>query len=155
LAARIFARRPPWEVEFCAGAQTNPELWKPATATSPIPRPDARALQEATTSGAVSNLLLTSEAIRKAGALFKESYDPRHGGFGGAPKFPQPSQPQFLLRYAKRFKDEEAIRMVLHTCDRMAAGGIHDQLGGALRDMRSMPNGLCRILKRCSMTTRS
>ena len=87
-------------------------------------------LEEATASGAVSNLLLTSEAIRKAGALFKESYDARQGGFGGAPKFPQPSQPQFLLRYAKRFKDEEANRMVLHTCDRMAAGGIHDQLGG-------------------------
>src|SRR5258706_68515 len=87
-------------------------------------------LEEATMSGAVSNLLLTSEAIRNAGALFKESYDPRHGGFGGAPKFPQPSQPQLLLRYAKRFKDEDAIRMVLHTCERMAAGGIHDQLGG-------------------------
>ena len=53
-----------------------------------------------------------------------------HGGFGGAPKFPQPSQPQFLLRYARRFQDEEAVRMVLHTCERMAAGGIHDQLGG-------------------------
>src|SRR2546423_1652407 len=87
-------------------------------------------LQEAATSGAVSNLLLTTEAIRKAGAMFKESYDPRHGGFGGAPKFPQPSQPQFLLRYARRFRDQDAIRMVLHTCDRMAAGGIHDQLGG-------------------------
>jgi len=35
-----------------------------------------------------------------------------------------------LLRCAKRFKDEEAARMVLHTCERMAAGGIRDQLGG-------------------------
>jgi hypothetical protein len=35
-----------------------------------------------------------------------------------------------LLRYAKRFQDAEAVRMVLHTCERMAAGGIHDQLGG-------------------------
>jgi uncharacterized protein YyaL (SSP411 family) len=68
--------------------------------------------------------------IRKAASLFKKSYDPRHGGFGDAPKFPQPSQPQLLLRYARRFKDEDALRMVLHTCDRMAAGGIHDQLGG-------------------------
>jgi uncharacterized protein YyaL (SSP411 family) len=73
---------------------------------------------------------LTPEVLRDAGALLKQSYDPRHGGYGGAPKFPQPSQPQFLLRYARRFHDEEAIRMVLHTCDRMAAGGIHDQLGG-------------------------
>ncbi|MGO8928628.1 MAG: thioredoxin domain-containing protein [Limisphaerales bacterium] len=75
-------------------------------------------------------LALTSAVVRDAGALLKKSYDAEHGGFGGAPKFPQPSQPQFLLRYATRFHDEEALRMVLHTCDRMAAGGIHDQLGG-------------------------
>ncbi len=87
-------------------------------------------LQEAAASSAPTNVLFTPDVIRKAGALFKETYDPRNGGFGGAPKFPQPSQPQFLLRYAKRFNDPEAIRMVLHTCDRMAAGGIHDQLGG-------------------------
>src|SRR5437879_2048805 len=87
-------------------------------------------LQEASEGGAATNLLVTSEAIRNAGAVFKGTYDSRHGGFGGAPKFPQPSQPQFLLRYARRFRDQDAIRMVLHTCDRMAAGGIHDQLGG-------------------------
>jgi uncharacterized protein YyaL (SSP411 family) len=73
---------------------------------------------------------LSVEVLRHAGVTFKQTYDPRHGGFGGAPKFPQPSQPQFLLRYAKRFHDDEASRMVLHSCDRMAAGGIHDQLGG-------------------------
>ncbi len=72
----------------------------------------------------------TAEALRRAGRMFMEAYDPQNGGFGGAPKFPQPSQPAFLLRYAQRFQDEEAKRMVLHTCDRMAAGGIHDQLGG-------------------------
>jgi len=70
------------------------------------------------------------ETLRQAGALFKSAYDARHGGFGGAPKFPQPSVPAFLLRYAARFQDPEAVRMVLHTCERMAAGGIHDHLGG-------------------------
>jgi uncharacterized protein YyaL (SSP411 family) len=87
-------------------------------------------LESALGSVTISNLLLTSENLRQAGSLLKQSYDARNGGFGGAPKFPQPSQPQFLLRYAKRFKDDEATRMVLHTCERMAAGGIHDQLGG-------------------------
>jgi uncharacterized protein YyaL (SSP411 family) len=87
-------------------------------------------LASAVASARTSNVLLTTETLRRAGTLFKEAYDPRHGGFGGAPKFPQPSQPAFLLRFAKRFHDEEAARMVLHTCDRMAAGGIHDQLGG-------------------------
>jgi uncharacterized protein YyaL (SSP411 family) len=87
-------------------------------------------LEAATGSVAASNVALTPEVLRRAGATFKDAYDPRHGGFGSAPKFPQPSQPAFLLRYAERFKDTEAARMVLHTCERMAAGGIHDQLGG-------------------------
>ena len=73
---------------------------------------------------------LSAEILRQAGLAFKQSYDAQHGGFGRAPKFPQPSQPQFLLRYARRFGDEQATQMVLHTCERMAAGGIHDQLGG-------------------------
>ena len=75
-------------------------------------------------------MLLTEDALKNAGEFFKRMFDPRHGGFGGAPKFPQPSVPSLLLRCAKRFHDDEAARMVLHTCDRMAAGGIHDQLGG-------------------------
>jgi uncharacterized protein YyaL (SSP411 family) len=73
---------------------------------------------------------LTDAILKNAAATFKQAYDPRHGGFGGAPKFPQPSVPQLLLRCAKRFHDNEAGQMVLHTCERMAAGGIHDQLGG-------------------------
>jgi hypothetical protein len=77
-----------------------------------------------------SGSALDEEDLRNAGLQLKRMFDPRHGGFGGAPKFPQPSQPQFLLRYAKRFADTEAVRMVLQTCERMAAGGIHDQLGG-------------------------
>ncbi|MGA3267285.1 MAG: thioredoxin domain-containing protein [Verrucomicrobiota bacterium] len=76
------------------------------------------------------NVLLSTEVLRQAAGIFKASYDPRHGGFGGAPKFPQPATPAFLLRHARRFHDAEAARMVLHTCGRMAAGGIHDQLGG-------------------------
>ncbi len=87
-------------------------------------------LEAATTSQVTSDVLPTAEVLRNAGCQFKEMYDPRHGGFGGAPKFPQPSLPSFLLRYAKRFHDAEAVGMVLHTCERMAAGGIHDQLGG-------------------------
>jgi uncharacterized protein YyaL (SSP411 family) len=75
-------------------------------------------------------LPLTPDVLKNAVAAFKSNYDPAHGGFGGAPKFPQPSFPSLLLRCAKRFHDDEAVKMVLHTCERMAAGGIHDQLGG-------------------------
>ncbi len=73
---------------------------------------------------------LTPDVLKHAGELIKSTYDPRHGGFGAAPKFPQPSYPEILLRCARRFDDREALSMVLHTCERMAAGGIHDQLGG-------------------------
>jgi hypothetical protein len=87
-------------------------------------------LEEMAQAAGASGAELDAEILRNAGIQMKRLYDPRHGGFGGAPKFPQPSQPQFLLRYAKRFGDGEAVRMVLETCQRMAAGGIHDQLGG-------------------------
>ncbi|MGA2180296.1 MAG: thioredoxin domain-containing protein [Verrucomicrobiota bacterium] len=87
-------------------------------------------LEAASTNVNAGDLLPTHEALKNAGDSFKRMFDPRHGGFGGAPKFPQPSLPSLLLRCAKRFYDDEAARMVLHTCDRMAAGGIHDQLGG-------------------------
>ncbi len=71
-----------------------------------------------------------AEALANAAATLKSMYEPRHGGFGNAPKFPQPAHPRFLLQYGIQNGDEEAVRMVLHTCERMAAGGIHDQLGG-------------------------
>ena len=87
-------------------------------------------LEAAAATPAQPNPLLTADVLRNAVAVFKSNYDPVHGGFGGAPKFPQPSFPSLLLRCAKRFHDAEAVKMVLHTCERMAAGGIHDQLGG-------------------------
>jgi hypothetical protein len=87
-------------------------------------------LEAASANVNAGDLLPTPEALQNAGEFFKRIYDPRHGGFGGAPKFPQPGMPSLLLRCARRFHDDEAARMVLHTCDRMAAGGIHDQLGG-------------------------
>ncbi|HEX4265565.1 MAG TPA: thioredoxin domain-containing protein [Verrucomicrobiae bacterium] len=92
---------------------------------------DAHAkLEQMASANEESGVTPEAEDLRNAGLQLKRVFDPRHGGFGGAPKFPQPSQPQFFLRYAKRFGDQEAVRMVLQTCERMAAGGIHDQLGG-------------------------
>jgi uncharacterized protein YyaL (SSP411 family) len=76
------------------------------------------------------DLALSPALLTQAAALCKREYDPKCGGFGGAPKFPRPSQPAFLLRYGTRAHDREAVQMVLHTCDCMAAGGMYDQLGG-------------------------
>jgi uncharacterized protein YyaL (SSP411 family) len=87
-------------------------------------------LGTATANSAKANSSLTADVLKNSAEIFKSSYDSIHGGFGGAPKFPQPSIPSLVLRAAKRFGDDEAVEMVLHTCERMAAGGIHDQLGG-------------------------
>jgi uncharacterized protein YyaL (SSP411 family) len=87
-------------------------------------------LANATDLEAAQGLLLTPAILENAARKFKAEYDPRHGGFGNAPKFPRPSQPAFLLRHGIRAGDQEAIRMVLYTCERMAAGGMYDQLGG-------------------------
>lgn len=58
------------------------------------------------------------------------TFDPVQGGFGPAPKFPQPTILEFLLRHFSRTRAEQALTMAALTLDRMAAGGMHDQLGG-------------------------
>ncbi|WP_461027570.1 thioredoxin domain-containing protein, partial [Streptomyces sparsus] len=62
-------------------------------------------------------------------ALTRE-FDARHGGFGGAPKFPPPMALEFLLRHHARTGAEGALQMVEATCEAMSRGGIYDQLAG-------------------------
>ncbi|MGM0578774.1 MAG: thioredoxin domain-containing protein [Myxococcota bacterium] len=57
-------------------------------------------------------------------------YDPRWGGFGTRPKFPSASNLSLMLRAWRRSGEEHLRDAALHTCDRMAAGGIYDHLGG-------------------------
>ncbi|WP_405821532.1 thioredoxin domain-containing protein [Streptomyces sp. NBC_01390] len=57
-------------------------------------------------------------------------YDAQRGGFGGAPKFPPSMVLEFLLRHGARTGSEGALQMAQDTCERMARGGIYDQLGG-------------------------
>ena len=56
-------------------------------------------------------------------------FDPTHGGFGRAPKFPTPHRLMFLLRYWRRTGNEEALQIVERTLDAMRDGGVFDQLG--------------------------
>ncbi|GAA4783299.1 thioredoxin domain-containing protein [Streptomyces ziwulingensis] len=57
-------------------------------------------------------------------------YDAQRGGFGGAPKFPPSMVIEFLLRHHARTGAEGALQMASDTCERMARGGLYDQLGG-------------------------
>jgi uncharacterized protein YyaL (SSP411 family) len=73
---------------------------------------------------------LDPELLRRVPGQLSRAFDPRDGGFGTQPKFPHPTELRLLLRAAKRFGDESALRMVRLTLDRMAMGGMYDQLGG-------------------------
>jgi DNA-directed RNA polymerase specialized sigma24 family protein len=57
------------------------------------------------------------------------TFDPTNGGFGRAPKFPNPPALELLLRYHRHAASVHALKVTL-TLEKMAAGGIHDQVGG-------------------------
>ena len=69
-------------------------------------------------------------ALRDAVDDLLESHDRRHGGFGGAPKFPRPAELLFLLREHRRTGAVELLDAVAFTLRAMAAGGMRDHVGG-------------------------
>jgi hypothetical protein len=71
-----------------------------------------------------------ASAIRSTVQRIAQTYDPIHGGFGAAPKFPRPATLEFLLHYHRRTQDPGVLQMVTETLDHMARGGIYDQVGG-------------------------
>ncbi|MFN0094327.1 MAG: thioredoxin domain-containing protein [Dehalococcoidia bacterium] len=78
---------------------------------------------------------ITLDAARQAIDVFRNLFDRNWGGFGQAPKFPSPSNLEFLLAYEAYFGPADAAapsagEMALTTLTRMAQGGIHDHLGG-------------------------
>ncbi len=73
---------------------------------------------------------LPLDAPARALAGLKHTFDPVHGGFGGAPKFPHETELEFCLRTWGEKGDSEALAIARTTLDHMADGGIHDQLGG-------------------------
>ncbi|HEY6911780.1 MAG TPA: thioredoxin domain-containing protein [Myxococcales bacterium] len=63
-------------------------------------------------------------------SYYAEVFDEREGGVRRAPKFPSSMNVRFLLRYWKRRGDGDALRMASLTLEKMALGGIYDQVGG-------------------------
>jgi uncharacterized protein YyaL (SSP411 family) len=74
-------------------------------------------------------LELTIDSMAAATRQLHAGYDWEHGGWGGAPKFPQPMVIEFLLRQATR-GNKAAEKMSAHTLDAMALGGMYDVVGG-------------------------
>ena len=73
---------------------------------------------------------LNADTLENAYRQLKAGFDPLWGGFGQSPKFPMGHSLSFLLRYYKRTKDPESLSMVEKTLEKMAQGGMYDQLGG-------------------------
>jgi len=87
-------------------------------ATSPVSAPEG------------SQVVAPAASLDEAIQSWMASFDSRHGGFGGAPKFPRPSELFFLLREHARTGNRRALEMTSATLRAMALGGIHDHLGG-------------------------
>jgi uncharacterized protein len=60
----------------------------------------------------------------------ERSFDPQYGGFGAAPKFPNPGNLEWLLEHHHRTGNPKALEMLEITLEKMANGGIYDHLGG-------------------------
>jgi len=73
---------------------------------------------------------LSPEILDKAFENFRSYFDAVNGGFGTAPKFPQPTNLSMLLSYWRRTNENQALNMVEKTLDKMADGGVYDHLGG-------------------------
>ena len=73
---------------------------------------------------------LTTEVMHSAYSQLATQFDHLNGGFGNAPKFPQPMTPEFLLRYYHHGFNVRALEMVELTLQKMAYGGMYDQVGG-------------------------
>ncbi|MEO8564404.1 MAG: thioredoxin domain-containing protein, partial [bacterium] len=73
---------------------------------------------------------LDESLLQRAVAGLRQRFEPRFGGFDGAPKFPPTMALDFALRHWARTGDANVLHIVMHTFRRMARGGIYDQVGG-------------------------
>ena len=92
------------------------------------------ALREAQSAQTAAADKIDINVFEKAFEQFSSSFDAKEGGFGSAPKFPRPATLNFLTRFyarhAKSDSGKRALEMDLVTLRKMAAGGMHDHLGG-------------------------
>jgi uncharacterized protein YyaL (SSP411 family) len=104
------------------------DLWKDRRSDVLRQAEQVASLVERQLSQPPSTTDVDSRDIERAVSQVLATYDRQHGGFGGAPKFPVPSTIDFLMEAGW---DLSSVRKaVTHTLDRMAMGGMYDQVGG-------------------------
>ena len=84
----------------------------------------------ASASGSAGDEALDGDELTLIADSLVSQFDLVNGGFPGAPKFPPTMTCEFLLRHFERTGDEPALEVASLTLERMARGGIYDQLGG-------------------------
>ncbi|MDY6968238.1 MAG: thioredoxin domain-containing protein [Spirochaetota bacterium] len=87
---------------------------------------------EAVQSRSIINTKIVSvghDTLRKGYEELSRNFDVNWGGFGGAPKFPTPHNLTFLLRWADRDKNSNALKIIEKTLKSMRYGGLFDQIG--------------------------
>jgi uncharacterized protein YyaL (SSP411 family) len=104
------------------------ELQRPAAAV-------VAALDEVAQQGTPGSAALSSAPLASCRAFLQQAFEPEHGGFGAAPKFPHPPYLARLLRDWHASSDQaapdlQALYLCSFTLTRMAEGGLYDQLGG-------------------------
>jgi uncharacterized protein YyaL (SSP411 family) len=99
-------------------------LWREKRAEIAAQDAEVRAaLERMQTRPAAAATTLSTDAIEAMLANLRANFDPANGGFGGAPKFPHPTDLELCLRRGER---DIALTTLTHMCE----GGIYDQLGG-------------------------
>jgi uncharacterized protein YyaL (SSP411 family) len=78
----------------------------------------------------IAEPIIDSTIIDLAIKQLMQSYDPINGGFGGAPKFPHPTDLSFLMKIFALKKDKNLLNAIEHSLLSMAHGGIYDHIGG-------------------------
>jgi len=113
------------------------ELWQDRRADV-VQQADAlaQAIRQVSGAAIVDRRELTPELVEQAAVELADRYEPRYGGFGGAPKFPPHGTLQLLIhRYREVASgdsgdDESLLKPITHTLDAMWLGGLHDHVGG-------------------------
>ncbi len=88
------------------------------------------ALKRADVSSAPGDVTFSPALLDVAFDSLHQSFDPINGGFGGAPKFPHPTEIELSFERYTANGNEHALHVAITTLKKMASGGIYDHLGG-------------------------
>ena len=86
--------------------------------------------------------LPTAQSLHATAAYYRTGFDETHGGLTGQTKFPSSLSVRMLLRHHRRTGDVESLAMATRTLEAMAAGGLHDQVGGGFHRYSTDPEWL-------------